>query len=256
MRRLFFTMMLFLGMTAARAYDYAYLVLQKTDGTTVSVSTSSATLSASGSSATLTVNGTVYTVSDLAYLFFTNTPVNEITIPSIGWATFCSDSPVNYSSVSGLTAYTATFGDTEITLHELSEPVPAGTGVVLCGTAGDYSLPVVAASSAATPTYNDLIGTTSAVSAPANSYALAKLSDSSVGFKLITTGVNIPANKAYYTASSSSRSYYTFGGTATAINGIASDEVADGAIYDLQGRLVTNPRKGVYIRNGRKIIIK
>ena len=40
--------------------------------------------------------------------------------------------------------------------------------------------------------------------------------------------------------------------------GIASPfrKTEDGAIYDLQGRKVANPRKGIYIKNGRKVLIK
>jgi len=35
----------------------------------------------------------------------------------------------------------------------------------------------------------------------------------------------------------------------------ATDE-GDDTIYDLQGRRVDNPRRGIYIRNGKKVVIK
>ena len=31
---------------------------------------------------------------------------------------------------------------------------------------------------------------------------------------------------------------------------------ADGIFYDLQGRRVGNPQKGIYVRNGKKVVIK
>ena len=31
---------------------------------------------------------------------------------------------------------------------------------------------------------------------------------------------------------------------------------ADGPIYDLSGRVVRNPQRGIYIQNGKKIIIQ
>ncbi|MBR3941206.1 MAG: exo-alpha-sialidase, partial [Bacteroidaceae bacterium] len=42
----------------------------------------------------------------------------------------------------------------------------------------------------------------------------------------------------------------------TSIENITDTTVNDGAIYDLQGRKVENPIKGIYIMNGKKIMIK
>jgi polyribonucleotide nucleotidyltransferase len=41
----------------------------------------------------------------------------------------------------------------------------------------------------------------------------------------------------------------------TAIEEIVTEE-NNGEFYDLQGRKIQNPGKGVYIKNGKKIIIK
>ena len=42
----------------------------------------------------------------------------------------------------------------------------------------------------------------------------------------------------------------------TGINPIEYQETKDDTIYDLSGRLVTNPKKGLYIQNGKKIVIR
>jgi len=42
-------------------------------------------------------------------------------------------------------------------------------------------------------------------------------------------------------------------GTTTAITAIDVPD-ADAPFYDLQGRRVSHPRKGIYIQNGKKII--
>ena len=39
------------------------------------------------------------------------------------------------------------------------------------------------------------------------------------------------------------------------IDDIAVEDVKDGAVYDLQGNRVTNPVKGIYIKNGKKVIL-
>lgn len=44
--------------------------------------------------------------------------------------------------------------------------------------------------------------------------------------------------------------------TATAINNVKTNKVSDGIIYDLTGRKVSAPTKGIYIINGEKVFIK
>jgi len=253
----------FLAVTEGMAADYSYLCLQKSDGSVAVVSTTDLTLSVgSESSVTLTVNGTAYTVSDLSYMWFSNTAAGEniITIPSAGWATFCSGSALDYTSVDGLTPYTATFNTAAatVTLHNLTAAVPASTGVVLEGTEGTYHVPV--ATTASAPANNDLLGTTAALETTSayNYYALA-LDGSSVGFKLVSTGVTIPAGKAYYRYATAKGTIAYFGhdDETTGINSVDTPiEEDDSPVYDLQGRLVKSPGKGIYIKNGKKIIIK
>lgn len=55
---------------------------------------------------------------------------------------------------------------------------------------------------------------------------------------------------------------YTFtieeiGGSATGIDEVVAEEPAkDNKIYDLSGRLVTQPQKGIYIQNGNKLVVR
>ena len=47
------------------------------------------------------------------------------------------------------------------------------------------------------------------------------------------------------------------GSTPTAINGVTADKVADTAVYDLSGRRVYGKlQKGLYIMNGKKVVVK
>ena len=59
------------------------------------------------------------------------------------------------------------------------------------------------------------------------------------------------------TASTSAPEFIGFGGT-TGINATLNEgvEVTDGVIFDLSGRRVANPTKGIYIKNGKKFIVK
>ncbi|WP_308231166.1 hypothetical protein [uncultured Prevotella sp.] len=48
-----------------------------------------------------------------------------------------------------------------------------------------------------------------------------------------------------------------FDGSVTAINNIAADKVANTAVYDLSGRRVNGKlQKGLYIMNGKKVVVK
>ena len=50
----------------------------------------------------------------------------------------------------------------------------------------------------------------------------------------------------------------TIEGDATGISAtlVNSEEIIDNSVYDLQGRKVANPTKGLYIVNGKKIVIQ
>ena len=61
----------------------------------------------------------------------------------------------------------------------------------------------------------------------------------------------------------SPKGYYVFNivigspeAIASGITGISADSMNDGKIYDLSGRRVTVPTKGLYIMNGKKVYVK
>ena len=45
-------------------------------------------------------------------------------------------------------------------------------------------------------------------------------------------------------------------GSTTGISNVKANSLQDGAIYNLQGVRVSNPQKGIYIQNGKKVVIK
>ena len=105
---------------------------------------------------------------------------------------------------------------------------------------------------------NRLKGTSVSITNPGNAYVLSYSQSKGVGFyKLSSTGT-IGMNKAYlvYDGSANARSFFTFEETATGIevNKIGGNE-GDDKVYDLQGRLVANPSNGIYIVNGKKVIM-
>ena len=85
-----------------------------------------------------------------------------------------------------------------------------------------------------------------------------------IGFYKVKNNVtNIPGNKAFLVLTSTEAQAKTFvlefedGGT-TGIETIenSKNSTDDGVYYDLQGRRVENPTRGIYIVNGKKVVIK
>ncbi len=92
-------------------------------------------------------------------------------------------------------------------------------------------------------------------------YVLQKQGDI-VGFYQIdttadpsVTNQNIGANRAYLTAPAADVKAFFLGGTETAIQGVKS-ESENGAIYNMAGQRVSRAQKGIFIQNGRKMIVK
>jgi hypothetical protein len=65
----------------------------------------------------------------------------------------------------------------------------------------------------------------------------------------------LAANKAYLVGSASAPEFLGFGDV-TAIRGIENGQLTIDNYYDLQGRRVAQPTKGLYIVNGKKVVIK
>ena len=179
------------------------------------------------------------------------------TITSAGWATLYTPYALDFSGVTGLTAYTAVVADNKVTLTEVTD-VPAGTGVVLKGDADTYNIPVAASSATAK---GDLLG--SATDATAyNAYAdntlymLKKVGDKAQ-FVPVTSG-SIAAGKAYLKVANATTARnldVTFADEATGISAaLMNKETMNNEVYNLKGQRVAQPTKGLYIVNGKKVI--
>lgn len=163
--------------------------------------------------------------------------------------TYVPAKALDFSSVEGLTAYYVTaVTATEATLTPATT-VAAGEGIILEGTAGtEYDVPVATAEVAASTTNLLATGTIAE-----GDYILYD------GQFVLCTGGTLPDGKAYLPKSaistSSAKALILGFGDATGINE-AKAAKAEGAIYSISGVRVAQPQKGVYIMNGRKVIVK
>ncbi len=194
-----------------------------------------------------------------------------ITLPQSGIIIACYNKPLDFTEVTGAKAYIAVGfnpANSRVLLQSVDH-VPAGTGVVIKGTAGTYGVPETATGY----TYvNLLVGTLeditlSATDGSNTNYILARDATAGIGFYQVTDGYKLPANNAYLripTSSSGARTAIglTFDGeddTTDIIPVVNPSEPAEGntgAIYNLQGQRMKTFTRGLNIVNGKKIFVK
>lgn len=179
-----------------------------------------------------------------------------ISISEAGYTAFYA--PVAVEMPAGITAHTVTINGDWATLSDPLEVVPAYTGVVIAGPAGEYGLPIVETFEVVDD--NVLLGTVAADYIVGDAYVLSKPAGKEVGFyratlnKLDGTAFYLSSHKSYLPASAAQGSAFyglRIGGT----TGITEVETApaEDVIYDLTGRRVTKiVAPGIYIVNGVK----
>jgi len=187
-------------------------------------------------------------------------------ISASGWNTYSSNKKLDLSTISGGTAYIATRisdGNDYVAVQPCTDIVNAGTGLMIKGTP-DATFTINTSSSASTLSKTNLMqglpngGT---VDAEDGNYVFGwpSADATNYGFYYVDKGATLGIGKSYLhvDGGSSARLTIVFEDETTDIGDVRS-KMADvrGDYYDLQGRKVAQPTKGLYIVNGKKVIIK
>ena len=187
----------------------------------------------------------------------------DLTVGSAGMATFCSSDALDFSEVSGIKAYVASGfkpSNGKLLLMHVDE-VPAGTGLLIKGEPGTYSIPVKS-----TDYYylNLLTPVFAATTVPEQSggytnYVLANGPDGLLFYR--SADASLAANRAYLqipATAAGARPYVEWEMSdeqATPISTVRGEEQSS-VYYNLQGQRVERPSKGIYIKNGKKVFVK
>ncbi len=191
-----------------------------------------------------------------------------VTISAAGYATLYA--PVALEIPSGVKAFAGTVNKakSQLTMHRIEDVIPANTAVVLKledGTeAGTFNFNITTTES--TVGENSLQGTTAAQTY-ADQFVLGIDTENSanIGFFKLTGSTVLPGFKAYLPSnvlSAEARSItVVWDDETTGISDASrlndkSKMINDKQMFDLQGRRVSNPQRGLYIVNGHKIVIK
>ena len=176
------------------------------------------------------------------------------------WATFYATEG-NYQVPTGTEVYAITLNNGKLTMNPVADGiVNSGLAVVLKAKTGSLTMTKTETNSTFQGT-SSLNGTLTEINGNANGniYVLNTGSKGAGFYKLAENGT-VPANKAYlvYDGAAGARDYFLFDET-TSISEelrVKSEEIATAPVYDLQGRRVNTPTKGVYIVNGKKTVIR
>ena len=182
-----------------------------------------------------------------------------VTVTDAGWASFSSASALAFTGT-GVTAYIAKAnGGSSVTLTEI-EKVPANTGIVVNAAEGTYAIPVLSGAADAT-TGNLLKPWLTAGTPTAETYYTLAVNAGNPIFKK-SSGGTLAAGKAYLDLSGASApvlnvTFETGEGNSTGVNDVRSKmEEGRGEFYNLNGQRVAQPTKGLYIVNGKKVLVK
>lgn len=190
-----------------------------------------------------------------------------ITIGEDGIATFSSSKHLDFSGT-GITPYYASEVATGSVKLTAATTTWHWEGYILKGSEGTYTVPVTAEENASYPSPNYLKqqvgeGTVAASTSTTFHYIFAK-KGSNIGFYKLTADHTLGAKKAYLETTediapvSTARVSLVFDDdTTTGVELVAMpSQSAATSCYDLQGRQVKNPTKGLYIVNGKKVMVK
>ena len=221
--------------------------------------------------------------TDRKAIYITSVEIEaEGTTELTNWMSYCSTSDLDFTSVADeFKPYIATSykSDGSVGLTQINQ-VPAGMGILI-KTNDDTGLPYAfdPASVATTENFdsgdytNLLQGVTTDYNLPTTgtmtfngeevactNFILAK-KDGVVGFYK-NNGGTLKANKAYLQlptdliSGSNSISFYVEDGTTAIQNVTTHPAITDDAWYTLQGVRVAQPTRGLYIHNGKKVVVK
>lgn len=219
-----------------------------------------------------TSSETKYRAQFLPKMTITSVPIttDPVQMGLNGYTTFASPRALDLANLpSGLKAYKAsTIDGTWVKFSEINDVVVANTGILLEGNASEtYNIPV------ATTSGNDIsdsnlffvnsTGGTFTAESGYTYYGMIKATSAAdpIVFGTFAPGsVAIPTNRAYLKVANSggtSRLTCVFdNGETTGVQTVNAEPLTVNQYFDLQGRRVAQPTRGLYIINGKKVVIK
>lgn len=196
----------------------------------------------------------------LDYILLEKVTSEDVAVSSVKFATYVP--VINVVAPANVKVYTAKVNEAKsaVVLTEVpaGSVIAKGTPVLVGAEPGSYTF-AASADEAATIENNELKAAADDTKGNGSTiYALVE-QDGKAVFAPLKEGVAVSLGHAYLElpAASAARFYsIQFGGETTGINEVNVAAKADGAYYTLQGVKTSKAAKGIYIHNGKKVVIK
>ncbi len=193
------------------------------------------------------------------YLYIETEAVEPVVLDGVAftadrqWATWYGDASLALPE--DVTAYVVTGVQGDAVAVEALDYIPAGTGVLLYSeTAAESVSAMPYTGEAGTIPANLLVGSLEARNV-SNAYLLYNNQ-----FILAQDNTTVGAHRCYLPMSASAQGIPVLKigtpGTVTGIETISTNGNGDNTYYNLMGQPVANPTPGIYIRGGKKVIVK
>ena len=208
---------------------------------------------------------------DAVYKYNAQVETVNVSAGTLGKSTFSCRYPLNFDGITTVKAYRITSASAGVLeFEQITGSIAAKTGLYIEGDANaNYDVPTSASASAASTLL--VAGNGGAISETASEGALTNYiltnktttKDTAPLRFYKANGQTVPAGKAYLqipTAIAGARESFWFDDETTGIAAVEktdnTDNVENKVVYNLNGQRVANPTKGLYIVNGKKVIIK
>ena len=201
------------------------------------------------------ITGSHVVIFDNFRLEYVGTASESVSVTNAGYATYCSENALDFTSTSYIKAYVGTKNGDKLTFTPITQ-VPANTGLLLVYEGGKTEdVPIIASASAVEG--NCLVGVNEQTTINSNDYIL-NVVNGGAGFYKAGSFTTLGAHKAYIPAAvGGSVKGFTidFEDDATAIEMVnGQSSMVNGSIYNLAGQRLSKTQKGINIVNGKKIL--
>ena len=165
--------------------------------------------------------------------------------------------PFGLKLPAGVSAYTGKVEGNEMKLSAIGQEVPANTAVILKGAENEYTLNI--AEVAGTIENNDLQGTNMVKElAEGENASYVVLGAGELGLGMYNPAANkLERNSVFYgPVATGAQALKIVLGEVTGVESVEVANPANQVYYDLSGRRVAQPVKGIYVVNGKKVLVK
>lgn len=182
-----------------------------------------------------------------------------VDISTIEWATFVSDNALDFTG-SEVKAYVVTGASGSAITKTAVTTVAANTPLLLNAPEGTYTIPVATTGTDYSATNKLVAGNGSTITSSTGdgfNYVLGEEGGNAMFLLINSTSAVVPKGKAYLALGAAPAPGLNLfdDEETTGVNEVKTQKVA-GEYFNLAGQRVAQPTKGLYIVNGKKVVIK